>query len=56
MKDILKDKPQFEASNNVQYPKIEIVQKAILCLTTYVQEKTQLSKLLIISHPKFNSK
>ncbi|CAH0720733.1 unnamed protein product, partial [Brenthis ino] len=31
-----------EDVDNVQYPKIEIVQKAIICLTNFVQEKTQL--------------
>ncbi|XP_072943511.1 uncharacterized protein [Epargyreus clarus] len=29
-------------ADNVQYPKIEIIQKAIICLTNYAQEKTQL--------------
>ncbi|XP_034840042.1 homeobox-like protein HDP1 [Maniola hyperantus] len=31
-----------EEADNVQYPKIEIVQKAIICLTNCVQEKTKL--------------
>ncbi|XP_045785248.1 uncharacterized protein LOC123880901 [Maniola jurtina] len=31
-----------EEADNVQYPKIEIVQKAILCLTNCLKEKTQL--------------
>ncbi|CAH2232761.1 jg15508 [Pararge aegeria aegeria] len=31
-----------EEADNVQYPKIEIVQKAIVCLSNFVQEKTQL--------------
>ncbi|CAH2086576.1 unnamed protein product [Euphydryas editha] len=31
-----------DENDNVQYPKIEIVQKAIICLTNCVQEKTQL--------------
>lgn len=38
-----------EDVDNVQYPKIEIVQKAIICLTNFVQEKTQLSKYFIAS-------
>lgn len=32
--------------DTVKYPKIEIVQKAIVCLTNSAQEKTQLSKYL----------
>lgn len=36
-----KDKKKEE--DNVKYPKIEIVQKAIVCLTNSTQEKTQLS-------------
>ncbi|XP_023949221.1 uncharacterized protein LOC112053864 [Bicyclus anynana] len=31
-----------EEADNVQYPKIEIVQKAIICLTNCLQEKTRL--------------
>ncbi|XP_014358493.2 uncharacterized protein LOC106710827 [Papilio machaon] len=55
VKDILKDKPQFEASSNVQYPKIEIVQKAILCLTTCVQEKTQLKAEILALQVKLEA-
>lgn len=37
--------PRSTENENVQYPKIEIVQQAILCLTNCTQERTQLSKL-----------
>lgn len=33
-----------KTSDNVKYAKIEILQKAIICLTNITQEKTQLSK------------
>ncbi|XP_068629487.1 putative mediator of RNA polymerase II transcription subunit 26 [Battus philenor] len=43
VKEMLKNNPQFETTtDNVQYPKIEIIQKATLCLTTCAQEQTQL--------------
>lgn len=45
VKEIIKSDTKSESANNIQYPKIEIVQKAIFCLTTCAQEKTQLSKL-----------
>lgn len=32
--------------DNAKFAKIEIVQKAILCLTNFAQEKTQLSKFI----------
>ncbi|CAK1582026.1 unnamed protein product [Parnassius mnemosyne] len=42
VKEMLKNDTKSESSDSVQFPKIEIVQKAILCLTNCAQEKTQL--------------
>lgn len=48
VKSINKTNSAFENSDNVQYPKIEVIQKAISCLTNFIQEKTQLSKLYFL--------
>ncbi|RVE43208.1 hypothetical protein evm_012157 [Chilo suppressalis] len=42
VKEITKTDNTSKEPENIQYPKIEIIQKAILCLTNFVQERTQL--------------
>ena len=52
MKSINKTNNALEDPDNVQYPKIEVIQKAIICLTNFVNEKTQLSKLCLLNEMK----
>ncbi|XP_063620221.1 uncharacterized protein LOC134792800 [Cydia splendana] len=49
------DNPSDKDSDNVQYPKIEIVQKAIACLTNCAQEKTQLKAELLALQVKIEA-
>ncbi|KAL0841976.1 hypothetical protein ABMA28_014199 [Loxostege sticticalis] len=42
-------------TENVQYPKIEIVQKAILCLTNCAQEKTKLKAEILALHVQLDA-
>lgn len=48
IKAIQKSNSPSEDSDDVQYPKIEIVQKALIYLNNYVQEKALLSKLIVV--------
>ncbi|XP_047528055.1 uncharacterized protein LOC125064841 [Vanessa atalanta] len=44
-----------DEADNVQYPKIEIVQKAIICLTNCVHEKTQLKAEILALEVKLEA-
>lgn len=56
VKSIQKSNNPAEDSEDVQYPKIEIIQKAIIYLNNFVQEKTLLSKLINSDKYDFCSK
>lgn len=47
--------PRSTENENVQYPKIEIVQQAILCLTNCTQERTQLKAEILALQVKLES-
>ncbi|CAH2074157.1 unnamed protein product, partial [Iphiclides podalirius] len=55
VKEMIKNDTKSESADNVQYPKIEIVQKAILCLTTCAQEKTQLKAEILALQVKLDA-
>lgn len=55
VKAINKANNTSEEEDNAQYPKIEIIQKAIVCLTSCAQEKTQLRAEILALQVKLDN-
>ncbi|XP_049867018.1 putative mediator of RNA polymerase II transcription subunit 26 [Pectinophora gossypiella] len=55
VKEINRASNASKDGDNVQYPKIEIVEKAIICLTSCVHEKTQLKAEILALQVKIDS-